>query len=435
MIEAELAVIGTLLNYFPRISEACQIVTPEMFENVFCRESYRVILRAYDNNEVVGYPVIAEHLKEFYDPEDIKTQQLDCLDYADALEFIENLKVIKKCWQVRKIKDSLLQHQNISFNTVTEDLSDLINELESIAGTNDRNNVRSLSDIAKEYKDEYFKKKDIPMLRFPFSTLDELIKGLEGGDLICIGARPGVGKSAFVAQLALNFIKDGKRVGFYSLEMKPKQLYERFAAIASGLTMDKIRTAEQFDSEQEKTLFDDGNNFLEKKTTLFISEGARTVSQIRRESQHMEYDLIIIDYLQLIKPESNYRGNRYAEVGEISHSLKAMAMDFNIPVIALSQLNRVSAGSGKETKPPTMSEMRESGDIEQDASIIILLWDKNEERTLKGVKVPKNRQGKFGECELMYNGALMSFSDPNGYTPTGNDDFVAISNNEKLPWD
>ena len=201
--------------------------------------------------------------------------------------------------------------------------------------------------------------------------------------------------------------------------------------------MDKIRSAEQFENEEEKKLFDDGNSFLEEKTTLFISDGPRTVSQIRHESQHMEYDLIIIDYLQLLIPESSYRGNRYAEVGEISHGLKALAMDFNIPIIALSQLNRVSASQGKEDKAPTMSEMRESGDIEQDASIILLLWNKTEDGTLKGCKVAKNRQGKFGELELKYNGALMSFSDMSGYTPTGNDNKFqnGIDVYDVMPWE
>ena len=432
MVEAEFAVIGTLLMHNDMIADADSL-KPEMFEDALLRETYRLMISASDNNQGIGYPVIAENLKTEFKPEEIDKKIRTCAKYADLLRFTENIKTVKQSYQYRRLMVTL-KNARPTFGTVHEDISALIGEMEAISGCENQRKVKSLSEIAKEYKGSYFKKREVPMMHFPFKALDDKVQGLEGGDLIVIGARPGVGKSAFVAQLALNFVKDGKRVGFYSLEMKHKQLYERFSALSSGLTMDKIRTAEQFESEEEKQLFDDGNSFLEDKTTLFISDGPRTVSQIRHESQHMNYDLIIIDYLQLMIPESIYRGNRYAEVGDISHGLKALAMDFDIPVIALSQLNRVSAGN--DNKPPQMSEMRESGDIEQDASIILLLWNKTEDGTLKGCKVAKNRQGKFGEIELKYNGALMIFSDTNGYTPTGNDDFQKITPEASMiPWE
>ena len=124
----------------------------------------------------------------------------------------------------------------------------------------------------------------------------------------------------------------------------------------------------------------------------------------------MGYDIIIVDYLQLVKADKSYRGNRYAEVGEISHAFKALAMELNIPIIVLSQLNRVS--EGKETKEPTMAELRESGDIEQDASIIILLWNVSaDDESKKGCKIEKQRQGKKGKVVLNFNGDLMQFEE------------------------
>ena len=435
MVDAEYAVIGTLLTYEDMIAQTDQL-KPEMFENAMLKETYRLMISAYDNGTGSGQLSITENLKSYFSEKEIDKVMRKCIDLADTLRFSDNIRVVKQSYKLRRFA-AVVKDQNPTFGTVTEDISKLISELEAISEGENRKQIVSLSDIAKQYKSTYFCKKETPMMHFPFKALDDKVQGLEGGDLIVIGARPGVGKSAFVAQLALNFVKDGKRVGFYSLEMKQKQLYERFSALSSGLTMDKIRTAEQFESEQERQLFDDGNSFLEQKTTLFISNGARTVSQIRHESKHMQYDLLIIDYLQLLIPESSYRGNRYAEVGEISHALKALAMDFNIPVIALSQLNRVSATQGKDNRPPTMAEMRESGDIEQDASIILLLWNKTDDGTLKGCKVEKNRQGKFGELELKYNGALMSFSDMSGYTPTGNDNQFQndVDVYDVMPWD
>ena len=114
--------------------------------------------------------------------------------------------------------------------------------------------------------------------------------------------------------------------------------------------------------------------------------------------------------MQLIKSETTYRGNRAAEVGEISRSLKSLAMELNIPIIALSQLNRAS--EGRDTKEPAMSELREAGNIEQDASVIILLWNLDQDdRSKKGCKIEKNRQGECGKIVLKFDGNLMKFTE------------------------
>ena len=124
----------------------------------------------------------------------------------------------------------------------------------------------------------------------------------------------------------------------------------------------------------------------------------------------MGYDIIIIDYLQLLKSDKEYRGNRYAEVGAISKAIKALAMELNIPIIALSQLNRVS--EARDTKEPTMAELREAGDIEQDASVIMLLWNlSQDDKSKKGCKVEKQRQGQTGTVVLRFNGDLMKFEE------------------------
>ena len=126
----------------------------------------------------------------------------------------------------------------------------------------------------------------------------------------------------------------------------------------------------------------------------------------------MGYDIIIIDYLQLLRADKTYRGNRYAEVGAISKAIKALAMELNIPIIALSQLNRAS--EMRYEKEPTMSELREAGDIEQDASVIILMWELSQkDKTIKGCKIEKSRQGETGKITLKFNGDLMRFVETN----------------------
>ena len=141
-----------------------------------------------------------------------------------------------------------------------------------------------------------------------------------------------------------------------------------------------------------------------------ITTGSKSVNEIRSESRHMGYDIIIIDYLQLLKSDKEYRGNRYAEVGAISKAIKSLAMELNIPIIALSQLNRVS--ETRDTKEPTMAELREAGDIEQDASVIILMWNlSQEDNSKKGCKVEKQRQGQTGKVVMNFNGDLMRFEE------------------------
>ena len=187
-------------------------------------------------------------------------------------------------------------------------------------------------------------------------------------------------------------------------------MYERFVVSESGIGLTRLRRAVRFLGD-EKERFDKANKTLEKAENIVItSAGSKSVGEIRSESKHMDYDIIIIDYLQLLKADNTYRGNRTAEVGEISRAIKNLAMELNIPIIALSQLNRGS--EMRETKEPTMAEIREAGNIEQDASVIILMWNLDEnDRSKKGCKVEKQRQGECGKVVMRFNGNLMRFEE------------------------
>ena len=255
--------------------------------------------------------------------------------------------------------------------------------------------------------------------------MDECLGGLEGGDVIVIGARPAVGKSAFVTQILTNMGIQGKRVLLYNLEMTNKQMYERLVSRQSGIMMNRIRQGKAFLGD-EKERFQKANTEL-KRLDVWISSGVKSVGEIRRECQHMGADCIIIDYLQLIKTERHY-ANRVSEVGDISKAIKSLAMELNRPIIVLSQLNRAS--EGRQTKEPTMSELRESGDIEQDASVVMLLWNLSEENErYKGVKVEKNRQGKTAKFQMEFVGEEMSFKEAEGK------DFNFKPVKEKTPFD
>lgn len=438
MVESEFAVIGTLLisEGGTAIETAERLIKPSMFFDGVLRKIYEYMLASKANGIITSLSSVTEVVKETGLPDEaIREYLIECTNRAGILHLTADCMAVVNAWRIRSYKAFLSEEDNITSDNVLELMNEHMLKLQQLIVDNSDDQIQSLADITDDLKGQFFVKKDKKQLHLPFPSIDQYIGGIEQGDLIVIGARPGVGKSAFTAQVANCLAKDGFRIGFYSLEMTEKQMFARFLSSVSGIPMERIRESEDFANGEEKEKYNKAVSLLQKRTNLFIRVGSKTVSEIRRESQYMNYDLIIIDYLQLIKPEGTYKNNRYAEVGEISHSLKAMALDFKIPVIALSQLNRVSVG--KQSKVPTMAEMRESGDIEQDSSVILLMWDDENDQTIKHCKVEKNRQGKRGETQLKYDGTHILFKDSDGFIPSFDDEddgFRPIGEDEPLPW-
>lgn len=409
---AEQNVIGSLLLDSNCLSEIYNMLEPQMFVSELLGRIYHEFQRGYDNQYEVNLAVLEQRLCSDNYPKDVYKEEVQSciISTITSAQVKTHANVIVTDYKSRRL-DKFLSEIKVTPNNLNEQIRAISEELEVLNG--DRQiKSKTLSEITKENKDYYFREKEITPLYLGFPKLDNLLGGLEGGDMIVIGARPAVGKSAFVTQITSNLAKQGKRIGFYNLEMQNKQIYERFVVSESGIGLTRLKRATRFLGD-EKDRFDKANEILEKAENIVItSTGAKTVSEIRAESRHMDYDIIIIDYLQLLKADATYRGNRTAEVGEISRSIKNLAMELNIPIIALSQLNRAS--EMKETKEPTMAELREAGNIEQDASVILLMWNLNaDDRTKKGCKIEKQRQGENGKVVLKFNGDLMKFQETN----------------------
>lgn len=406
---AERNVIGFLLMDQKNIEPIYGMLNPEMFCNQLLSALYLEFLKGYDRNYEVNTSVIFQKIQsENLSDEIIGAEIKECVMAVITGSSIKShAEVIVKDYKARKMK-KILEDVKIQPDEIDFIIGKTINDLEGLIDKQNSQS-KSLAQIAKENKDKYFCDKEAAQINLGFSKLDNILGGLEGGDMIVIGARPAVGKSAFVTQISDYFLKQNKRVGFYNLEMQEKQMYERFLVLKSGLSLTRVRRAKYF-LGGEKEIFDKANEELEKSEKLIISTGSKSVSDIWYESRHMKFDVIIIDYLQLLKTEKEYRGNRTAEVGAISKAIKAMAMEFNIPIIALSQLNRVS--EGREFREPTMAELREAGDIEQDASVVILMWNLSQDnRSKKGCKVEKQRQGETGKVVLDFDGDFMRFEE------------------------
>lgn len=407
---AERTVIGSLLMDKDCMSEIYGILEPPMFTSELLGKVYHEYQRAYDRGYELTLPMIEQNLRSDVFPSEVIMSELtQCLtDTMTSATVKQNAIVVENDYKARRLNE-IIKSVKVSPSNLKGQIGAILKELEVLQSGRESNS-KKLSEIVAENKDNYFREKEVKPLHIGFSKLDDLLGGLEGGDMIVIGARPAVGKSAFVTQITSNLAKQGKRIGFYNLEMQNKQVYERFVVNESGIGLTRLRRAIKFIGD-EKERFDKANERLAKADNIVItSAGAKSVGDIKAESKHMDYDIIIIDYLQLLKADNTYRGNRTAEVGEISRAIKNLAMEFNIPIIALSQLNRASMG--RDDKEPTMSELREAGNIEQDASVIMLMWNIDEEdKSKKGCKIEKNRQGECGKIVMRFNGDTMKFEE------------------------
>lgn len=406
-LNAEKSIIGSILMDNDCMYKIYDKLKPEMFQWDFARDCYQEMLAMSDKGQNIDLLTIANRLVNHERSDAYIAEQLtDCVQIVQTSAFVENYAdLVIKNHRSRVAKD-IFSKVDLSPNAIDGSIAEMILRFEELQ-ENIGVRSKSLAQIVKENQENYFNdrvKKDL--VRTGFYNLDESLGGLEPGDVTVIAARPAVGKSAFTAQIITNIAKQGKRVGYFNLEMTENQVYERFLARLGKLQMSRIRRAKAFLKDEEES-FKMANEEM-SKLDVVISGGSKSISQIKTESRYQKFDVIVIDYLQLVKADRKFN-NRSSEVGEISKSIKELAMQLKVPVILLSQLNRVS--EGKETKEPTMAELRESGDIEQDASNIVLLWNLSENRYFKGLKVDKCRQGEPIKEGLTFEGDKMCFEE------------------------
>ena len=320
---------------------------------------------------------------------------------------------LRKKFRVKKAKE-ILEHVELTADNVDSVLDELTDDFDGIKETKSKEAVK-MSELVK-YRGDYFRDKEI-IYDTGISSIDDNIGTFDSGDLIIIAARPSVGKSALALQIARRFGRNGLKTAYFNLEMTEKQMYERAVASASGINMKRIRNATNFLGD-EKEKFDKGNELLMQEDNLYIYDGNFRVRDIRAAQKNHRFKAIFVDYLQLVSPD-RARSNRREEVGAISRGLKRIGMENNIPVFALSQLNRMSEMN--KDKEPSMAELREAGDIEQDASTIIMLWNPNkEDSTTKMIKIEKGRQTGNSRQQLKFDGSKMLFYE-NDFEDTSED--------------
>ncbi|MGL5521710.1 MAG: replicative DNA helicase [Metamycoplasmataceae bacterium] len=350
-------------------------------------------------------------------------------DSGYVSSFDNYLKIISESSNLRKMKEILttsINELNKKTENSYEELSATIQNkiLEIENGKNINKDFVKISSIIEDYIKKIEQLESGPTdrgLLTGFSQLDEITSGLQKGDLIIIAARPSMGKTAFALNIAINISKR-KNVAFFSLEMPAEQLVSRIVSHFSNINTNKLRRVKDISNDDWTKLFyakktiSDLNLFIDDSPSLKLEE---LIWKARRLKRSDKLDLIIIDYLQLIPvSSSNYGENRQQEVSKISRLLKQLARELEVPVIALSQLSR--RVEQREDKTPLMSDLRESGAIEQDADIIAFIfreeyYNKNEENKNDlqetNIIISKHRNGPTGRIDLIFNPSLGQFSD------------------------
>lgn len=408
MLEAERGILGCILIDQSCLYDIYGKLEPQMFADEFCSDTYREMLAMYDCGKKINLMDLSQQMENHkYDSQVIAEQLKECLIVTPTSVLAKNYaNTIIKEYKSRTVRE-LFSNVSLKPKDIEDTIAECLAKLEGLQKS-EESNLKSMKKIVEENKGNYFiPDKPTSGIQFGLDKLDECLGDLPKGDVTVVAARPSVGKSALVSQIVTYLCRKGLKVGYFNLEMPETQVYERFLSNIGEISLVRVKRAKAFlGDEQEK--FEKANEEM-SNYNLYISS-SRKVSRMKAECRHQNFDVIVVDHLQLSESDRNWNGNRNGEIGENSRKLKALGMELKAHVILISQLNR--AVEMRENKEPNMADLRESGDIEQDASNIMFIWnlsDKENLRSYKGLKVEKNRNGVLMREGLKFDGEHMQF--------------------------
>lgn len=413
--QAEMSVIGAILIDEKYLATVIDIVKAEDFYFDDIRMSYQAILELSNEGKRIDYVTVLNKvaLRNIGYDIDFKKLLLECTDITPSVSNTPYYaKLISNSARARKLFEVVqtVVMSGITSENVYETSDYLVSQNYEImkTGVNERSEKieNIVSDIFEENKSE---QENLSNTGFP--KFDGILNGMSAGNLIILASRPKVGKTAFALQVARNVAKTGKKVIIYSQEMLKRELGERFIAGNSEISMNTLinknfKNKSEIEKIKSKVL-----NY-----PIVINDFSSISAQnIRLECKMIKnIGLIIVDYLQLMKSTKKSE-NRNQEIGQISRDLKCLATDLNVPILCLSQLNRVS----DENKRPNSSELRDSGSIEQDANKVILMWCVEKHLGDNGIVISKtigidvalNRRGATGVTLMNFDGNHMTFTE------------------------
>lgn len=412
-IEAEQTVLGSLLLEGELIQE-CQLT-----EHQFSAAVHRAIFKLIRDMEEEGQPIDLVTLVARVDSGFLK--QVGGIEYfvnmMESVPTTANFAYYEGLvWSAWKMNQAGSAAHNMCERLLAEKDEKVIgetiaklSELEEGKCTLDFDLKDTLVDLYEELHQDT---DEVTGIETGFTALDKMTCGLQEGDFVVIGARPSIGKTAFALNIALHAAKSNAAVGLFSLEMSNKQLLKRMLSCLGSVSVERLKNPKhRFTIDDwgrmSRAFAEIGDLPMEiyDKAGVTTQEIWMQVRKLKRKYEDKKL-LVIIDYLQLITGDSNYRGNRFQEMSEISRKLKLMARDLNVCVVALSQLSR--GVDSRQDKRPFLSDLRETGQIEQDADLIMLMYredyyDKDtEHKDITEIQVAKHRNGPIGTMKLRF---------------------------------
>ncbi len=428
-IVAEKSLLGAVILDQGTLPEVMTIVRPADFYEERHQKIFEALTNLYDSHQPIDLLTLTNELKSLK-----QLKQVGGAPYLTELSNFVPVASHAKAYAdiVRKtaIQRKLIKAGTEIANQAYEDgalIDELVGkaeqELFEVSDKIIKSEYRSMSDLLTATFDRMEELRNnkgaLRGLKTGFRDLDKMTAGLQKGDLVIVGARPAMGKTTFAQNLTYNIASINKKgVLFFSMEMAANEIIERMLSDVSGVDNWKIRTGNV--SDEEYTKIGDAMAELSELPIFIDDTSSMTIMELRNKARRAIHDhdigIVIVDYLQLIQGSDRYAGNRVQEVTEISRGLKILARELSIPVIALAQLSRNV--TGRENPRPVLSDLRESGSIEQDADLVMFLHrpdyykqndDNYEETHITELIIAKHRHGSVGKIQLYFHPELLRF--------------------------
>jgi replicative DNA helicase len=424
-VEAEEAVLGSILIDPDAIIRVAAMLKPEDFYREKHGWIYETALILHERREPIDFLTVCDELE--------RREQLEEVGGAAFITTLINVvptsihaehyaRIVERTATRRRLIEAAGQIAALAYQEA-EDVDEVVDRAEQVLfGVSERRISRELipiKQVLSEYYDriEYLTRHQGEMIGIPtgFTDIDKLLGGLQRSDMVILAARPSVGKTSLALSFAHNAAKKyGQRVAFFSLEMSDEQVVQRLISAETGINAQRLRRG---DIEQ-----DEWGRFIKAtsdlaETHIYIDDtpsisALELRTKARRLHAEIGIDLIVVDYLQLMRGDFRSE-NRVQEISSISRALKALARELNVPVLALSQLSR--GVESRTDKRPILSDLRESGALEQDADVVIFIYrdemyNENTERpNIADIMVAKHRNGPTGSVSLYFRKELAQF--------------------------
>ena len=425
-LEAEQAIIGSMLTDKDAVISSIEVLKEDDFYREDNKAIYSAILSLYNRSEPIDIITVKAELESMG-----KLEQVGGLEYlaelpekvpttANAEKYI---KIVEEKSILRKLIKTANEIMELGYSP-TEDVEDIMEGAEkkifNIMQQKNQKSYTPIKDVLVEsftkLEELYNRKQHITGVPTGFSELDYKTAGLHGSDLILIAARPAMGKTAFALNIATNASVRAKvPVAVFSLEMSKDQLVNRILCSEAMVDSNKVRTGKL--EENDWTKLAESIGPLSEAEIYIDDTPGISIMEIRAKCRKLKLEkdigMVVIDYLQLVQGSNKRNGSREQEISEISRSLKILAKELNVPVIALSQLSR--AAEQRPDHRPMLSDLRESGAIEQDADIVMFLYrddyynEDSEKKDIAEVIIAKHRGGSTGTVELLWLGNYTKF--------------------------